>query len=282
VSGRFLGGAKISVHGWPRHELCKSVVLVLEQERRVNIPALAASFDMDPYWHSPAGDEYAHGCYHMVKLGNRLRLLAPPETPCESWGYLLHMIWRDFASLPTTQHIQNRFFIREAGLQCSGSARDESLVQTIAEVFVSSGKSVFGKRCKLDLSLGVHSARRNAGRADWELPEEYGAARSLDDFLDWKREVPKVMDAGVEAILRANLEREWVGSYRRDQYGHKKMKAHALYSNQLRHGSTTRSVWKDRLQLWLSTDEGREWNARRDALLDKEGQTEDIDDIHEL
>ena len=111
-------------------KLVRAVSVEVEADAR----RLVMSFDMDPTWHRPfvgkfQGNRHA---YHIIRFGHRLRMLLPPETPCEHWGSQLHILHRDMQTVSASRHAV-RLFLKAAELEC---ARDEAVVAALAEFHV--------------------------------------------------------------------------------------------------------------------------------------------------
>ena len=73
--------------------------------------------------------------YHIIRFGHRLRMLLPPETPCEHWGSQLHILHRDKQTVSASRHAV-RLFLKAAELECAGHPRDEADVAALAEFHV--------------------------------------------------------------------------------------------------------------------------------------------------
>jgi hypothetical protein len=264
--------------------LCNTIVYVLEEERLVNVGKLASNFDMDPSWHLPLPPTFPNGCYHLVKLGHRMRFLCPPETPMETSGSLLHVIYNDMAR-EAYDRIRQRLFIKEAGLRCAGSARDEAIVRVVAELLIRSGCDPFTRQKQTRLPHSVARLRQNADARHWKLGEDVDDATMMDYLDPSSTSVPAALRAprsfGVELdpvvaqSVRRSFEKTSMGNaYQRDHLGHKHIKAMPLYANELRHQSATRSVWRERLQAWLRSEDGQQWSDQRTRFEDP-----DADDV---
>ena len=250
-----------------------SLVLVLEDTVEVDPGRLAADFDMNFSWHVPCGKQFRDGCYHVLRLGHRLRFLCPPETPAESGGSLMHILHRKMAKT-SFQRLRHRLFIKEAGIQCVGQARDEALVAALAETLLRAGKNPFTRRGGETSSYTLrhlrHRSRHQGAAVDWRLSQHVFDG-TFRDFLEKNRtnEDMHDIDPRVAETLRRRCERSFDGaSFVRDSWGHKKMPALPLFGAQLRHGTEARSAWRDRLLEWLKSDDGKLWSASRDKRLD--------------
>ena len=130
------------------------VVEVRAVSRRFSQQRLAASLDMDPTWHSP--DESRRHCYHVVRYGHRFRFLCPPEACCEAWGSLVHILFDDMRNA-SIERVVARLFLKEAQLQCAGSARDDAVVEVrplIALVHIYLVHIVFCRSYRHDIAWG--------------------------------------------------------------------------------------------------------------------------------
>ena len=253
--------------------LANAVVIVLEEERNLDVSKLSANFDMDPKWHSPSG-MYPEGCYHIVRFGHRLRFLCPPETPCESWGSLLHILFED---MRTSNHsrIRNCLFIKEAGLVCCGGARDEMIIGILADCMLEAGKNPNVKKpaSRTTVSFAVRNARRSDPSRPSLFISDGGSGFEMEDLLEHSVIDPPSLDEAVATHLRQRFQRDHYGQVLRDNFGKKQIKKLNLFPDQFRHSEATASVWRARLQAWLSSEGGREWAQRRIRLVGE-------DDVH--
>ena len=235
----------------------------MESGRQLDVGKLAASFDIDTSWHQPTG-RFPEGCYHVLRLGHRLRFLCPPETPCEAWGSLLHILHRAMANCPH-QRLRSRLFLKEAKVRCCGGARDEIFVQLISEALLAAGKRPMPKCPRV---THWRSALGDTQRTSpWLLNEETLGTLTVEDLLAETTKDPPSLDISVRDHLRRRLQKNVYGALQRDQFNRKLQVALPIEQGQLRHSSATVSVWRDRLQSWLQSDEGKAWNTRRGEFL---------------
>jgi hypothetical protein len=103
-------------------------------------------------------------CWHLCCLGHNCRLLLPPETFCETMGSYIHIIHNDMG-LASADKVVARLFLKEAGIKCTGSSRDEALVAALADVFASVfKKSPIKRRRGTDReSYKMHLLAKNSG-----------------------------------------------------------------------------------------------------------------------
>ena len=245
--------------------LARSLVFILEDKRELDTGRLAAHFDMHSSWHQPLGQEWPAGCYHILRLGHRLRFLCPPETPAEAAGSLLHILHRKM-NRANFQRLRNRLFLKEAGIRCLGHARDEAIVATIAECLHNAGKNPFVRRGTRAVSFAIRQLRAHCAGSQWELPEAV-AKESLDSLLAQNaHKDPHDLDPVVAETLRKRCERTWDGrAFNRDAWGHKRLRPLPLFKNEVQHSAATRSAWRDRLVDWLKTGDGKAWKEKRNA-----------------
>lgn len=258
-----LGAIASVAHG----PFARSLVIVLEEDRVLDVGVLAADFDMRPFWHMPCGAKYKHGCYHIVRLGHRLRFLCPPETPAEGSGSIIHLIHRQMAQ-PNFQRIRHRLFIKEAGVKCLGHVRDESIVAAIAEALMHAGKKPFVRRHADGESHSIKTLRSSMLGLCWQLSADV-AEEFLEEYRRDAHADPADLDPVVAETLRVRCERNFSGrEFVRDTAGYKKTQGLPLFGNETRHAAATRSVWRARLLDWLQSDDGKAWAAKRDSRLD--------------
>jgi len=202
----------------------------------------------------------------------------------ETSGSLLHVIYNDMAR-EAYDRIRQRLFIKEAGLRCAGSARDEAIVCVVAELLIRSGCDPFTRQKQTRLPHSVSKLRQNADARHWKLGEDVDDATMMDYLDPSSTSVPAALRAprsfGVELdpvvaqSVRRSFEKTSMGNaYQRDHLGHKHIKAMPLYANELRHQSATRSVWRERLQAWLRSEDGQQWSDQRTRFEDP-----DADDV---
>ena len=182
------------------------LVRVVACEVKVNARRLAEVFDMEPSWHAP-NPSYRNvrvkHCYHIVRFGHRLRLLFPPETPCEHWGSQLHNLYRDMASLGVARQTA-RLFLKAANLECAGHPRDEAVVDAIATYFDDEkGKNPYRKRNKV---ASKQAQRLRSGPKPFQRQSIVGNfAAGVDGFRATVE--PMRLDPVVRKHLEARFER---------------------------------------------------------------------------
>ena len=242
------------------------LVRVLAVTQKVDVRRLAASFDTDPAWHQPSLAPLTHGvkhCYHMIFLAHRFRLLLPPETCVETWGSQLHKLYDDQTNLPAARHAA-RLYLKESKVQCVGGARDEAIVTAIAEHLIDVG----GKKPHLRRG-GAASSQSNVLKLLQRDESAWGLAGGVAlrlgrDEEHLLRTQPTQLDPALRRHLEARVERDVYGKSKRDGSGVKLLRAPAIAKPML--SDVTRSVFRERLAAWLSTDDAADWRRQRDAL----------------
>ena len=130
--------------------------------RRVDRQAIAAAIDGHP--------ALSHGCWNPARIHHAVRLLDPPEAACERTGSHMHLLWDPVQHLSPDQLV-HRLVLREAGVRCIGSARDELIVKEVVQAF----------KCMFRYSPHVGhywASRTGRQRGSWALRAERKRAES--------------------------------------------------------------------------------------------------------
>ena len=198
------------------------------------------------------------------------------SSSCERVGSLMHSIYDPETGLAPAR-AAHRVRLREAGVHCAGSQRDENMISDIAEVMLKSGQSPL-------LQRDARYKRRRAGlpetgparvRAEAELgskaaPE--GVRNSVSDQLETHMELiddMRAMDRDTHAP--AELDPQTKESLARAVLGGIVTSLPAFVKSG-RNGQRVGAVSTERARLvdWLASDEGQQWKRQREALWDLE------------
>ena len=259
-----------------------AVVQVVDAKWKVSLSKLCASFDMDPHWHKPTrarGAAQAH-CYHGVRVGHRFRWLMPPETMCETWGSLLHILHDDMAN-SSSWRLAARLFLQAAGVRCTGHPRDEQIVEQIAVCFVDElGKRPYINRPSRDVrDDSLHRARASGSAWQWGL-DELVLGRDWYSTFDKTRFraslLPSTFDVELLASVSRSVRRSPLGAPERDGEGKKLLRSLPFMARQRGGGRAWTTGSRDRLQKWLQSSDAAEWRAHREKLYG-DGALPDVD-----
>ena len=139
-----------TIHPAGRH------VIVLTRQTKVDPSAVSSSIDACPF--------FSKDTWHAVRVHHRGRVLFAPESACERMGSFMHTIWNGQGAMAPGPLI-DRVLLKQAHVACTGAARDEAMIQEIADALAISVSSL--GPCKKILS-GVgqaHETLANSGRA---------------------------------------------------------------------------------------------------------------------
>jgi hypothetical protein len=210
-------------------------------------------------------------CYHAGRVTHRFRFLLPPETCCESNGSHIHIIHNDLAVASATR-IAVRLHIKEAGLRCTGGARDECAVKEIALVLMR--QLNMKPNSSHMLSYRLRQLRHVIGpRISWCPDDSFVASMTKAALLDERQRnsslySPSSLADGITRTLRSKMNTR-AGVIRRDKRGYKIVDALPLTvkSNQQIKKSKAKSTVKSALEKWLYSEEGQVWKQKRDKLI---------------
>ena len=241
---------------------------------------IARLIDGDPSLHAPLQEGWRH-CWHACRLLHRLRLLLPPEKACESWGSLLHQLYRD-QSGASAARLATRLFLKEARLQCGGSRRDDLVVSAVADALFKIYKKRPHAKCSRlnETSYAFRLASRPHGSCNWvavaATPAEiFNSSRSADA----PQYVPTQISDSLHVALDSRFRRDAFGQIRRDSEGMKIAQPLAVtvhMAQQRRKGHATSSIERD-LRAWLTSDAGSAWAAKREAMRSGTAEDDDVD-----
>ena len=128
-------------HDMPRRPL----VLVWQATEEVDFGAVAASLDMLPAF--TLGLEGFKGVWSPLNIcaggpvweasihHHHCRVMAPTETPCESKGSFIRLLWDAQQGRLHPGEMSDRVLLAQAGVKCCGNPRDEILVRLVTDTF---------------------------------------------------------------------------------------------------------------------------------------------------
>ena len=99
---------------------------ILAVQQRVAIDKVTSSIVRRP-WFS-LGNGYV--AWHAARLAHRCSMMFPPEAPCERFGSLLRLYWDPRRNL-TPVDIADIALLAEAGVRCTGSRRDDIIIEQV-------------------------------------------------------------------------------------------------------------------------------------------------------
>ena len=196
-------------------------------------------------------------------------MLFPPEAPCERVGSIMRCVWEPRRKL-NPKVLEDLVLLSGAGVRCTGSERDELLVQTVVHVLLSSSKNSLwaspdGGLPPLHTQLPrldcADSGRFAEGSGDVTLqPSDIGLGVGYSakrEFIVDRRHagtpsgLPEAAQRGVRTATASGL----VAPLPLDVPG-----LHALQKGHAGSSLKTKAV------TWLESEAGKEWLKERSEL----------------
>ena len=122
------------------------MVRVVGVHTRVHLANVSASLDLEPHLNAPLQSDRTMRnpgghVWHAAMIHHRCKMLTICDSACERYFSLLHSIFDEDRSL-APHRMANRLLLREASVSCLGGARDEALIDQLAEILMNQ----FGKK----------------------------------------------------------------------------------------------------------------------------------------
>ena len=123
------------------------MVRVVGVHTRVHLANVSASLDLEPHLNAPLQSDRTMRnpgghVWHPAMIHHRCKMLTICDSACERYYFsLLHSIFDEDRSL-APHRMANRLLLREASVSCLGGARDEALIDQLAEILMNQ----FGKK----------------------------------------------------------------------------------------------------------------------------------------
>jgi len=114
------------------------VHVVLRAEFFNDVSAVAAALDTDPWFALGAGGAL-EPAWAACRLHHRCRLIFVGESSCESVGSVLRLLHQPIQHLTSSQ-VADAALLQRSGFQGTGSAKDEALVEAVAEELRTSSR----------------------------------------------------------------------------------------------------------------------------------------------
>ena len=229
-------------------------VIVLARQTKVDPSAVSSSIDACPF--------FSKDTWHAVRVHHRGRVLFAPESACERMGSFMHTIWNGQGALAPGPLI-DRVLLKQAHVACTGAARDEAMIQEIADALAISVSSL--GPCKKILSrVGqAHETLANSGRAHSHVLSdallEKGGHRKLREMRQTHRD--KSMPTSLPAQMAAAVTCAF-GTTGRPAAP---LPISVGQLHVVQRGATY-SVQRQSLQEWLASDHGKAWQKDRAHL----------------
>ncbi len=251
------------------------LIHVIAVERKLDPSAVSASLDGE---HAFA----MGGCWHAVRLHHRCRCFGSVESCCERYGSLLHSLFDAGQHLSPGQLVA-RLHLREGQLCCLGSSRDEQIVQEIATVlgtimrkcpFVQRGqkRDVDGRAMSRSATLirtRAETALMDAGRVG---TQDLDISSSLQDACRAvAAQLPRPSWANDVVHQPTQLESSVASALDMLAATGGEIKAMPMHVARGTSQDQARSVVRARLDAWMQSVEGREWQENRRALWGADG-----------
>jgi hypothetical protein len=245
------------------------MVRVVGVHTRVHLANVSASLDLEPQLNAPLQSERTMRnpgghVWHAAMIHHRCKMLTICDSACERYFSLLHSIFDEDRSL-APHRMANRLLLREASVSCLGGARDEALIDQLAEILMSQfgkkplkrhsdGKSVSWKMQELAAQSNVKAQNKQLSLfGDANLGSYFqgmgpDALSAVQDLA--KKHAPATLDP--DSSERAKRARQdALPLFVEDQRTTRKARAP--------------STMQEKLNQWLQSNDGEGWlQSRRD------------------
>ena len=256
------------------HSLKHKLVVVEEAIRKVDPGRVAASLDTDP-WFSLGSADAPH-CWHAVRLHHRWRLFAAPEAAVERVGSVMANLWQD------TQHLgpagfMTRVLLQQAHVSLTGHPRDELLLAGTVALYAQTRKKMWQKCRPKDLAqiTMLHERVSKSGR--WvsslydgcsieetlELIQPGDLLNEISSSLDLRDSRRTALEQSLPAEVPAEIQSCW------DLAITDGVVSSLPVGVSAQRRSTTNlapSSLQERMDVWLTSAEGKEWKAARERI----------------
>ena len=236
------------------------IVVVVSSKLELDHAKVSAAIDTNSYF-SGIGDKAS--AWFAVRVHHRYRTLKSPEPMCERLGSQLSMLWDKVQGL-TTSGLVDRLRLRAAGVRCTGSRRDEILIEELVRVLQAMGKNPVARKRKRVLPVAdlTYDENWHSERLRCSLPASHS------DLLEQRR---LATQAGAPKVLSEDLKQAVRKQIRTDGKETILARLPVLAENkQTAQKDRSRSVLRGVLAQWLSSEEGQAWQAKRQAMYDTE------------
>lgn len=207
--------------------------------------AIAASLLSDRFFSFPQDGTH---CWHAVRVFLRSWMMRGPESSCERWGSLMHMLWDGIAGW-SPHRVVSRLLIREAGLVC-----DEAVVHEIA--------LALRDRHGMDPYTQVLADASEEAGASVAPSEDFVIRRGLHCGISQEALRDQSCPSNLRDSMRAAIDKA-------SREGRRGVLAPLpLFVEDARTVAKERasSVRKDSLREWLHSKEAAQWREHRQAL----------------
>lgn len=201
-------------------------------------------------------------------------VLYPPEAPCERIGSIMRALWEPSRKL-TAKLLEDLVLLSGSGVRCTGSERDEALVQTVVHLLQATSKKTLWASCgglpplhaqlqQRDCSDSGRFAEGSGGGIQIQ-PSDLGLGVGYDakrDFVRGRRAagtpsgLPEAALRGIRASMGA-----------RGSVVPLPLDVPALHAMQKHHAG---SGLRAKAVSWLESDAGKEWLNDRKKLFGEE------------
>ena len=240
--------------------------------------------------------------WHAVRVHHHCRLMGVPEACCERVGSVMKRVWgkNPSASVSTLMDIT---YLAAAGVECSGTARDEQLCQSVAEAMVMMGRApTLSKRSErnrsrqgINVSRAVTQYRREAtaaliaaGRGCGFDSDEHASDVDGPLYLDAAAEEPASKRSRAARLISGGMGLpDLTTAIRRDLSKSKPamqlpVQAQKKLDDATANGVAALPLWhtrrgtkkastpsgiKARLASWMDSEAGKEWKLQRDQRI---------------
>jgi len=251
----------------PRRDQAGRHVIILTKQTKVNPSAVSSSIDACRF--------FSERTWHAVRVHHRGRLLFAPESACERMGSFMHTIWNGQGALAPGPLI-DRVLLKQAHVACIGAARDEAMIQEIADALLVPLSSMQTHREPLARIGQAHEILENSGRVHShvlsEALQEKGGRRKLRNMRQNHRATS--LPTGLPDEMAAAV----IGAFRAQGRPAAPLPISVDQLHVVQRGAT-HSVQHQSLKEWLASDKGQAWQKDRAILYAADEQPEESSNL---
>ena len=272
------------------------LVEVVDVVKVLDTSAVSAAIDNKPYFSRDGrGGPRPANAWHMVKIHNFCRPLGAQESCCERTGGLMQLLW-DKRAHPNPVTLMDAVLLREAGVTCTGSARDAKLCNDVVEALWELGRRPMlhqrHKRARLAEGVSLSRTLLNmtadeeawlAETGRWAADDMSTSGSSAEDGialgvahkarLPARLDLPKDLPVARSSSCSGALPTEVPGSVKRALFEglsqgkpcHRRVKALPAYKSDVRSEAKgwSQSEKQRRFRRWLESSEGKAFQESR-------------------
>ena len=264
----------------------KKLVRIVRVSVRVQTALVMAAICQHPWFSLGLGCVGSYQCWHAGRVAHRCSSLFPPEAPCERIGSLMRLFWEPRRHIGPVE-VEDLVLLAQAGVQCSGSSRDEVLVDLVAGLIEKTSQhkmrqGLFDDGYKQPLvqqdqeRVLEASGRFHGNSAGCDTTEFQPASimALTGQGYATRRQFLQARDKGGKPTtfpkaLQGEVGKHIIhGQVQPVQAGVLELHAHQR--------GATKSVLREKTTAWLESDGGKAWLAERAVLFGSGGAEERV------